>query len=503
MATYDTDVLIVGAGPGGLQLADQLRRLSVDYLVVDGADAAGSFFRRYPRHRQLISVNKPQVDERVDNPLRFDWNSLVSDDSELRFTRYTPDYFPDADVIVDYLGDFAQRRQLAVRYGCPVLAVEESGDGYTVTVDGGPPVTARRVVAATGMSPYLAPIPGIEQAERYEDFRLDPARFRGARVLIIGKGNAGFETAAALIPVANAIHLVSPHPVRMAWNTHYVGHLRAVNNNVIDTYQLKSGNALLDAEVTGIRRDGTGYHVDLAYTHAAGHSVTYRYDRVIAATGFRFDAPALAKLDVPTCHQGRFPAMTSDYRCPSHPGLYYAGTLTHARDYRRTMSGFIHGFRYNAVFLAKVLAEGRPRPAAVLPPDPAILAGFTLRRLNDSDAMYLQPGYLADAFVVDGSVAYHPGTPLDWLRDGGGGAGWWLAVTLEYGPPAPDPLLVDRSPDPGYAEVTPFLHPVVRLFRGEEQVDRLDLLEDLENRYTDTCLPPLLSFFRAALARAR
>jgi hypothetical protein len=42
---------------------------------------------------------------------------------------------------------------------------------------------------------------------------------------------------------AAVIHVAGPHSIRMAWRTHYVGHLRAVNNNFLDTYQLKSQNA--------------------------------------------------------------------------------------------------------------------------------------------------------------------------------------------------------------------------------------------------------------------
>ncbi|TCP50917.1 pyridine nucleotide-disulfide oxidoreductase [Tamaricihabitans halophyticus] len=87
-----TDVLIIGAGPGGLQLAHDLHQAGSDYLVVDRADHPGSFFSHYPRHRQLISVNKVAVDER-DNPLRFDWNSLLSADEAMRFGKYTAEYF--------------------------------------------------------------------------------------------------------------------------------------------------------------------------------------------------------------------------------------------------------------------------------------------------------------------------------------------------------------------------------------------------------------------------
>jgi hypothetical protein len=54
----------------------------------------------------------------------------------------------------------------------------------------------------------------------------------------------------------------------MAWKTHYVGNLRAVNNNFLDTYQLKSQNVILDAHIDQIRAKGDGYEVDITYTHA-------------------------------------------------------------------------------------------------------------------------------------------------------------------------------------------------------------------------------------------
>lgn len=135
-----------------------------------------------------------------------------------------------------------------------------------------------------------------------------------------------------------------------------------------------------------------------------------------------------------------------------------------------------------------------------------MLSELILRRLNDSDALYLQPGFLTDTWVADASdgLRYYPEVPLNWVTEGGAGSDWRITVTLEYGPPAADPLRVDRSPHPSYAKVTPFLHPVVRVLRGNEEIDRLDLLEDLENRYSaQDYLPPLQSFLHTALIKRR
>src|SRR5882762_5159954 len=55
------DYLVVGAGPAGLQLAHFLHRAGLDYQVVEAGNGPGTFFTRFPRHRQLISVNKPHT----------------------------------------------------------------------------------------------------------------------------------------------------------------------------------------------------------------------------------------------------------------------------------------------------------------------------------------------------------------------------------------------------------------------------------------------------------
>ena len=111
---------------------------------------------------------------------------------------------------------------------------------------------AKRLIVATGVSrPNIPEIPGIETAEPYGTAATDPAGYLNQRVLVIGKGNSAFETADNLVETAAVIHVAGPNSVRMAWRTHFVGHLRAVNNNFLDTYQLKSLNAVLDGRSSG------------------------------------------------------------------------------------------------------------------------------------------------------------------------------------------------------------------------------------------------------------
>src|SRR5688572_10166607 len=118
------DYLVIGAGPAGLQLAYFLSRAGRDYLVLEAGNAPGTFFRTFPRHRRLISINKPHTGS--DDPefnMRMDWNSLLCEDSRLRFTQYTGSYFPEADDLVRYLDDFADAGQLQIQFNTRVRQV--------------------------------------------------------------------------------------------------------------------------------------------------------------------------------------------------------------------------------------------------------------------------------------------------------------------------------------------------------------------------------------------
>eukprot|EP00061_Rhincodon_typus_P016451 g44677.t1 len=80
------------------------------------------------------------------------------------------------------------------------------------------------LLVATGMwVPNTPDFPGSEHVEGYESVSVDPADFVGQTVLILGRGNAAFETADNIVGVTNFIHMLSRSRLRLAWATHYVG----------------------------------------------------------------------------------------------------------------------------------------------------------------------------------------------------------------------------------------------------------------------------------------
>jgi len=514
------DYLVIGGGPAGLQLGQLLQAAGHGYRILESGRAPGTFFRTFPRHRKLISINK--IYNGTDDPelnLRMDWNSLLSPDDRMLFTRYSKRYFPHADDLVRYLADFAEAFKLDIIYDTRAERIRRHDAGFTVTDQHGQDHHARRLVMATGLTrPNTPDIPGIETAEDYSVVSVDPEDFTDRRVLIIGKGNSALETADNLVETAAVIHVAGPHSVRMAWNSHYVGHLRAVNNNFLDTYQLKSQNALLDGSVLSVEKDpGDGmYRVRFSFSRADEVVKELRYDRVIVCTGFRFDASVFD----PECRPAlviddRFAELSPAYESVNVPGLYFAGTLMQQRDFKKSTGGFIHGFRYAVRALSHILDERhheRPWPHRELESSPAALADAVVTRVNRSSALWQQFGVIGDLIVTPtGEPArYHEEVPVAYAHESQlTASGDYFTVTLEYGPDHdkvdPFDITVRRTAQNSVDDAfdAAYLHPVIRHHGGGELLGVHHMAENLENHWEspEAHHAPLAEFFARELGR--
>ncbi len=507
----ELDYLILGAGPAGLQLGYYLNQARHRYAILEEGDSPGTFFKKMPRHRRLLSINK--VNTGYDDPeinLRWDWNSLLTDDYQPGFRAYAKEYLPNADKLVRYLEDFADQQQLNVRCGIKIIHVGRDDKGFLVEDEKGHVFKCRWLIVATGLSKaYVPEIPGIELAERYETVSVDPDQFRNQRVLIIGKGNSGFETANNLIVTAAVIHVASPDYITFAWRSHHVGDFRAVNNSFLDTYLLKSQNAALEVRIESIDRSGSGFEVTVSYLRAKNSRAAYYYDRIICCTGFRFDDAIFGDTCCPEMIiDQRFPSQTRCWESTNIPNMYFAGTLMQARDYRKTSSSFIHGFRYNIRALHRILEQRNHRrawPSIEVGSWPEDVISMIIQRLNRSSALWLQFGFIGDLIVEPGRQnpgRYYEGVPVDYAHtlELCGDQPYYV-VTLEYGRSDFDPLRDDRvaHTDVDHAMDSTALHPVIRLYHKNNLLGEQHLIENLEAIWRDKELhvKPLRCFFES------
>lgn len=474
--------LIVGAGPGGLQMGYFLDRDDRDYLILDKADHAGAFFSTYPRHRMLISINKRfNFFEEDDFNARHDWNSLLSHDPELRFPNYSDELFPSADDMVRYLNDFAERHKLDIHHGAEVDRIARRAEGgfeVHTTVDD--TYTCDVLLLATGAYRERTPdIEGIELATPYGEHTTDREHYRNKRVGILGQGNSAFETAEHLSGVAAYVHVLGKEPIKWAWNTHFPGHLRAVNNNVLDMFQLKSMHAVLAPRLLRIERDGDVLRTTHEYDYPNGAvpgtlRLNRDYDEIICCTGFSWMPAELFTTEAPeTWAKGKFPALTPSWESVNVPDLFVVGGAMQGND-RTSSSGFIHGFRYNVRALSRLLAERYervPYPATVTEGvDWDRFAEDLYGRLSTSAGLFQLFGNLCDVVTIPpdlSSVTWREELPTRHAAGLDLGDDHVFTITLEFGfHQYADPAITFFGPsDPTDPDSAAFLHPVIR-YRG-------------------------------------
>ncbi len=509
--------VILGAGPGGLQLAYYFEQNNIDYLILEKSDNAGNTFEYFPRHRKLISINK--IHTGFDNEeinMRYDWNSLLSEEMNPLFKTYSDDYFPNADKIVQYFQDYANLYNLKISYNSEVINIKKI-NVFSLETKSGQTYLAEKVIIATGLfKPYLPNIRGIKTCDTYVNCSVDPKDFINKRVLIIGKGNSGFETADNIIATASKIHICSPNSVKLAWKSHFVGNLRAVNNNLLDTYQLKSQNGVIDAEISEIILKEDGYHVSFHYSHANDEIEELIYDNVILCAGFQFDTSFFDKSTLPDLAiDDRLPKQKSNWESTNVENLFFAGTLTQMRDYKKSTSGFIHGFRYNSRCLFHMLQKldrNIDWPHEVLERSPEIISGAIIKDVNESSTLWQQFGFLGDLMVINqNEVLFVKNIPVDYAKEVYCQSfNHYFIITLEYGNEifemAPDIFSLERvhRNDIENADKSSGLHPILREFKDGKLVNTHHLIEDFENKWDehDIYFIPLLKFLRKSLNRS-
>jgi thioredoxin reductase len=433
-------LIVVGSGPGGMQLTYSLTRLKVDHAAISAGEAPGGMFRKWPVFQRMLSWTKPypgfQPGTREFE--RSDWNSLAGEEPAHRGLMAGvmdgTSYFPSRPEMQRGLELFAERSGLRVRYGCRWESTRKDGDDFVLTTSDGE-YRAPRLVFAVGVAePWRPPIPGLEHAKQYGSLG-ELEDYRDKRVFIIGKQNSGFEIASGLLPMARQIILASPSAAKLSVNTHSLVGVRARYVQPFEDNVLAGGVVILDAAIEEVRRTAEGLDVHIRTT--ANKPLQFPVDEVIAATGFTTPLLDLGDLGVTTFGQSGLPAQTHFWESITMPGIYFAGTINQGskglmKHGMPSNSGAVQGYRYNARVLARHLAEkmGVSPPMPTIAPDEVI--PLLLREARYGPELWHQRSYLArvirfdrDRGVLDAGVL-----PLAHFLDSEGFDGA-AAITLE------------------------------------------------------------------------
>jgi cation diffusion facilitator CzcD-associated flavoprotein CzcO len=204
----DHEVVIVGAGFGGMGAAIQLGWMGIDsILILDRADDLGGTWHvnTYPG----IAVDVASVTYSYSFEPNPHWSRRYAPGAELAaYARRVAD-------------KYRLRRFMRFHSNVERAAYDEESRSWTVTIEGQPPVTARVLILATG---YLSQpkLPEIEGLGSFAGKTMHTARWdhgydlAGKRAAVIGTGATSVQLLPEIAPKLAELHVYQRTPIWVA-----------------------------------------------------------------------------------------------------------------------------------------------------------------------------------------------------------------------------------------------------------------------------------------------
>lgn len=217
------DVVIVGSGPAGLSASLAAREAGLSFVTLDQASFGGTV-AHYPRGK--IAMTRPARLPLV---------------GRVRFRRVRKER------LLAFWSDIAKKHRLPLRFGERVESIGREVDGTFAVTTPGSVYPARAVLLAVGRrgSPLKLDVPG-EDLPKVVYSLIEPAQYRGQRVLVVGGGDSAAETVIALARLARTT-------VTLAVRSGSLARAKPANRQRIDALVARGRIELLaDTTVTAI-----------------------------------------------------------------------------------------------------------------------------------------------------------------------------------------------------------------------------------------------------------
>ena len=199
MKRLETDVLVIGAGSGGLSVAAGASQMGADVVLLEGHKMGGDCLNYgCVPSKALIASAKAAYGQRHSQPFG------VAD------APGQTDYAAAKDHVQDVIAQIAPMDSQDRFEGFGVTVIRAFGQFISPTeVQAGDSIiTARRIVIATGSQPFVPPIPGLESVPYETNETLFDLREQPAHLLIIGGGPIGMEMAQAHIRLGSKVTVI-------------------------------------------------------------------------------------------------------------------------------------------------------------------------------------------------------------------------------------------------------------------------------------------------------
>ena len=176
-----TPNLIIGAGSAGLAIAGRLRKMNLDFEILEKSDQIAKSWRNHYDRLHLHTIKE--------------FSALP----HIPFSKSLPTYIPKADLI-QYYDHYADTFKIEPHFGEEVLTAKRTEEGWETQTQTGKVFLSKHLIICTGFNrkPNIPDPPGkstfkggIIHSSEYKN----PSPYLGQRVLVVGMGNSGAEIA--------------------------------------------------------------------------------------------------------------------------------------------------------------------------------------------------------------------------------------------------------------------------------------------------------------------
>ncbi len=191
-----TDLLVIGGGSGGLSVAAGAVQMGADVTLLEGGKMGGDCLNYgCVPSKALIAAGKHAHAFETGAPFG------------IKPLRAEVDYAAAKDHVAEVIAGIAPHDSVERFEGLGVRVITEYGrfTGSQTVLAGDKEITARRIVIATGSSPFVPPIPGLDGVTHYTNETIFDLREQPEHLIIIGGGPIGMEMAQAHVRLGSKV----------------------------------------------------------------------------------------------------------------------------------------------------------------------------------------------------------------------------------------------------------------------------------------------------------
>ncbi len=282
------DLCVVGAGSGGLSVAAAARALGASVVLVE-RDRMGGDCLNYgcvPSKALIAAAKRAHT---IQHASRF---GVSASELKVNFGRVHQHVRDVIDSIAPH--DSVERFE---GLGATVIKAHGRFLDRTTLAAGDVQVKARRFVIATGSSPFIPPVPGLDQVEYLTNETIFSMTRKPAHLLVIGGGPIGMELAQAhrrlgcevsVVEMFDPLGKDDPELAAIALRKIAAEGVNILGRTAVKSVEARGQGVALDVEADGETRTITGSHLLVA----AGRQVNIS-DLGLEAAGIRLAGRAI------------------------------------------------------------------------------------------------------------------------------------------------------------------------------------------------------------------